>query len=217
MTIKQRILAGFGSVMIFVIIMGGWSAVVMHSIQDGIERYGLAADRADDGREVEGLVTRIKVPVNQWLRSTNKTFVGLADIQIAELSKLLTRLDAEIRDPNRRTLVANLLRARDAYIEHWTGMQSRTAEIIEAYAADDTLTSDINQTLTTGLRDDVVADAAARDGLVRAAIAFARADAQFLRFRASEDPMGNQAAMDQRIQDFGTSASGVMTLGCHDA
>jgi hypothetical protein len=36
--------------------------------------------------EVEGLVTRIKVPVNQWLRSLDSNFAHVADEQTGALS-----------------------------------------------------------------------------------------------------------------------------------
>src|SRR5450631_260967 len=121
MTIRQQIVFGFGAVMALVAVMGGLSTILMHEIQHDIQSYGQAADRADDGREVEGLVTRIKVPINQWLRSLDANFVRLAEDQIGSLSKLLTRLDAEVKEPTRRTITLDVMRARDAYIEHWKG------------------------------------------------------------------------------------------------
>src|SRR5208282_5355124 len=131
MTIKQRILFGFGGVMALVVIMGGLSTFLMGEIQSGVQRYGLAADAADDGRELEGLVTRIKVPVNQWLRGFDPKFILLADEQIAGLSKLLARLDATVSDPARRAIVGALIRARDGYNEHWQGIHTRAAQIAE--------------------------------------------------------------------------------------
>src|SRR5580704_16019622 len=101
MTIRQQIVFGFGAVMILVAVMGGLSTILMGTIQNDIQGYGQAADRADDGREVEGLVTRIKVPVNQWLRSLDANFAHLADEQIVTLSNLLVRLDADVRDSAR--------------------------------------------------------------------------------------------------------------------
>jgi CHASE3 domain sensor protein len=138
-SIRQQIVYGFGAVMVLVAVMGGLSTVLMETIQSDIQRYGQAADRADDGREVEGLVTRIKVPVNQWLRSLDSNFAHLADEQIVTLSTLLSRLETSVKDPTRRAIVADLLRARDGYSEHWKGIQSRAAQISEAYNADDAL------------------------------------------------------------------------------
>jgi len=196
MTIRQQIVFGFGAVMALVAVMGGMSAILMDQIQNDIQGYGRAADRADDGREVEGLVTRVKVPVNQWLRSLDTNFVKLADDQIAALSTLLTRLDADVTDPARRAITADLSRARDGYTEHWKGIQARAGQITEGYAADDTLAAAIGQSMAASLRDAAIAEPGSRDGLAVAALAFAAADAQFLRFRASENPKSLAASLD---------------------
>jgi methyl-accepting chemotaxis protein len=204
MTIRQQIVFGFGAVMVLVAVMGGLSTVLMDTIQNDIQRYGQAADRADDGREVEGLVTRIKVPVNQWLRSLDANFAHLADEQIVALSNLLTRLGADMKDPTSQAIVADLLRARDSYTEHWKGMQARAAQISEGYGADNALAASINQTLVSSLHganptDGSVTDPASRDRIATAAIDFAAADAQFLRFRASENPQALTASLNGLI------------------
>ncbi len=213
MSIRQRIIYGFGAVMALVAVMGGLSAFLITGIHNDIQRYGRAADRADDGREVEGLVTRIKVPVNQWLRSLDPNFVKLADGQIEVLTKTLARLDTEVQDPARRAIVTELARTREGYVEHWRGMQSQAAQIVAAYAADDVTAGSIGKALAGSLRDTAIIDPVSRDEFARAAIAFGEADARFIRFRASESAGLLQAALD----GLTTVAKGLAAVGEADA
>jgi hypothetical protein len=123
-----------------------------------------------------------------------------------------------VKDVSRKAIVADLLRVRDDYVEHWKGMQARAARISDAYKTNDALAASINQTFTGSLQGATanvtgLTDAASREHLAAAAIDFAAADAQFLRFRASE----NQQALAASLAGLTGVARQLTALAAQDA
>ena len=177
MTTKAWIRLGFGLVTLLVLATGGIGALLMHQVETRAAGYGAAATFSEQGREAEAMVARIKVPVNQWLRSEAEQFVRLVDINVAEFETLLGTLAAAPLPASSRPIVADLRTALTGYTTHWRGMQERA-------------------TALRGLFERAEAQLAAL--LARAiepqtAAGLLRIQAEFLRFRAGDAERLEQA------------------------
>jgi methyl-accepting chemotaxis protein len=190
LSIRTRVFAGFG---LLLAILAG-SAVLNGSAVRNIvaqsHAYDVAAAERSSAVEMDLQTQRIRVRVNQWLRSMNPQFAQQATSLLAHYQELIAHAKEIAPTGAARALADNIARPTNLYTTSWGVVQTLYADEIKLYA--DRIDAPAERILATmtKLRDGAMAQdtpqvsqllATARDSF---AAAFTRAS----HFRAAPKP-----------------------------
>ncbi|NEU15015.1 methyl-accepting chemotaxis protein [Methylobacterium sp. BTF04] len=149
-----------------------------------------ALDRKGQAIEMDLLTQKIRVRVNQWLRSFNPDFAKQADAYLVEYSSAVSKIKGDITIEADQKAIQTVEKAAHAYTVSWKIVQDLYAEEARLYA-------DGIETVSDKLRADlaVVRDAEAERGaggayylVVGARDAFSTALNTAMRYRSSSKP-----------------------------
>jgi methyl-accepting chemotaxis protein len=134
LTIKARIFSGFSLLLLMLAISTGVSSVLIGRINTQSDVYGAAQAHAALAKDIDLTMTKVRVRVNQWLRSLNPAFAKQADELLAEDVALVAKAASNARSDEERKIVEQMDTALKAYIASWGVVQSIYADEAKIHA-----------------------------------------------------------------------------------
>ncbi|GIL40891.1 methyl-accepting chemotaxis protein [Roseiterribacter gracilis] len=183
LTLKGRIFGGFGIVLLLLAITGAFSVMMVNRIQDGVDGFKTAQGQVSDLKSIDLVSQKVRVTVNQWLRSLNPDFAKLSDGNLAQLRDLVAAAQ-KTANPEAKTLLTQLQGAIADYTKDWVDHQKLATESVTFFAKS---ISDDGIRIEKAFGELGNAARQARDpgaaALATAAIEFTRAEADVVRQR----------------------------------
>ncbi len=133
-SVGARVLVGFGLVLLMLFVSAGVSAVLIRGIGTDTNAYQHALDRRTQATDIDLVMQKVRVRVNQWLRSMNPDFAKQADDLLAQNVANIATGKAQVATDKERTIVADIDRALTAYIASWQVIQGLYADEAKLYA-----------------------------------------------------------------------------------
>ena len=133
-SIKARILLGFGIILLMLIVSAAVSSRLIGGIDTHFDEFRLALDRRTQAETIDLVMQQTRVRVNQWLRSLNPAFAKQADELLDQSITLLDKAKASAATDKERQIVATINTALTAYIKSWHVIQDLYAQSAKVYA-----------------------------------------------------------------------------------
>ncbi len=133
-SVKFRILLGFGLVLLMLLMSAGVSSFLIGRIESNVGDFSLALDRKFAASDMDLVMTQVRVRVNQWLRSLNPDFSKKADELLAQSVTLVAKASAGAVSDTEKETAAKVDHALKAYIESWHVIQSLYTDEAKLYA-----------------------------------------------------------------------------------
>src|ERR1700722_11584624 len=133
-SVKFRILLGFGLVLLMLLMSAGVSSFLISRINNNVSEFSGALGRKFAGSEMDLAMTKVRVRVNQWLRSLNPDFAKQADQLLAQSGELVAKVSAGTVTDTEKDNAAKVDRALKAYIESWHVIQGLYTDEAKLYA-----------------------------------------------------------------------------------
>jgi methyl-accepting chemotaxis protein len=170
-SVKGRIILGFGVVMALLIAATIANLTLVSGISTDFDRFQSALDRKSRAVDIDLVMQKVRVRVNQWLRSPGTaSFAQQADQLLAQDLGLMADAEKTIKTETEKQTLAEMDRALKAYIESWHVIQGLYADEAKIYEDRVIAPSAAIRTNLAKLRDDDALDqstsrliAAARD------------------------------------------------------
>src|ERR1700761_4833636 len=93
-SVKFRILLGFGFVLAMLLLSAGISSILITRINSNVSEFSGALDRKFAANDMDLAMTQVRVRVNQWLRSLNPDFAKDADKLLDQSVGLVAKASA---------------------------------------------------------------------------------------------------------------------------
>ena len=133
-SIKGRVLIGFGVLLSMLVVSTCINLVLLSGIKSDVTTFRSTLDRKAEAVDMDLLMQKVRVRVNQWLRSFNPTFASQADDLLKQDVVLVKAMaDHAISDKEKQT-VADIDRALQGYIESWRVIRGFYADEADLYA-----------------------------------------------------------------------------------
>ncbi len=217
-SVKARILLGFGLVLFMLIASAVVSSILISGIDTHFGEFRQALDRKSQADTIDLVMQQTRVRVNQWLRSLNPAFSKQADELLERSIGLLAQAKASAATDKERKIVGDIDTALTAYIKSWHVIQDLYAEEGKIYAEKiDAPGAGIRSALAT-VRDAEAAQnavetsrlvAEARDGFMTAEAAAAHYHATL----SKDDATKLQAAITGALASLGKAAPAIGDSG----
>ena len=197
-TVRGQILAGFGAVILLLLISSGINLVSLTAIDGKFSQLLSDIEQRSAAVEIDLVMTKVRVRVNQWLRSLNPDFAKQADALLAQEVILVAKAAQSTASAREKEIVAGIAATLDAYMVSWRVVQRMYADEATAYT-DRVATPGSEFRAMLGRLRDAEAPTASRL-IAQAGDAFATAENAIQRYRASlaaadADRVSTSAAM----------------------
>ena len=133
-SVKARILLGFGLVLFMLVASAVVSSILISGIDTHFGDFGQALDRKSQADAIDLAMQKTRVRVNQWLRSLNPTFAHQADELLERSVGLLAAAKSAAATEKERNIVGDIDVALTAYIKSWHVIQDLYGEEAKIYA-----------------------------------------------------------------------------------
>ena len=133
-SVKFRILLGFGLVLLMLLMSAGVSSFLISRINNNVSEFSGALDRKFAAGDMDLAMTKVRVRVNQWLRSLNPDFAKQADQLLVQSGELVATVSAGTVTDTEKDNAAKVDRALKAYIESWHVIQGLYTDEAKLYA-----------------------------------------------------------------------------------
>ena len=189
-SIKAKIYLAFGFLVSLLIAVSGTTWLTNRNSEHQVSELLTALHDKGEAVEMDLLTQKIRVRVNQWLRSLNPNFAKQADGHLAEHAALVTKAKSEARDERELATIQRVETAARAYTVSWKVVQ-------DLYAAEAQIFAEGIDAPSARIRADfaTIRDAGASRGagpayhqIIEARDAFGNAANLALRYRASLKP-----------------------------
>jgi methyl-accepting chemotaxis protein len=127
-SIKGRIVLGFGTMMMVLIAATVVNVALVSGISTDFDRFRSALNRKSQAVDIDLVMQKVRVPVNQWLRSMSPEFAKQADEMLAQGRALIAEAAKSARTDKEKQTVDEMGRALRAYMESWRVIQSFYAD-----------------------------------------------------------------------------------------
>jgi methyl-accepting chemotaxis protein len=134
LSIKARIFAGFSLLLLMLAISTGVSSVLIGRIDTQSDLYSGAQGHAALAKDIDLTMTKVRVRVNQWLRSINPAFAKQADELLAEDVALVAKAAGNVKSEEERKIIGQMDTALKAYIASWGVVQQIYADEAKLHA-----------------------------------------------------------------------------------
>lgn len=119
-SVKGRIILGFGVVMALLIAATIVNVTLVSSISSDFDQFQGALRRKSRAVEIDLVMQKVRVRVNQWLRSPgSESFAQQADQLLAQDMALMSEAEKNAKTEKERQTLGEMDRALKAYIESW--------------------------------------------------------------------------------------------------
>jgi hypothetical protein len=116
-SVKSRILFGFGIVMALLVAATIANLTLISGVSFGFDQFQAALNRKTQAIDIDLVMTKVRVRVNQWLRSPgNVTFAKQADELLAQDIALLAEAAKTAKTEKEKQTLAKMDAALKAYI-----------------------------------------------------------------------------------------------------
>ena len=132
-SLKTRVFAGFGAVLLIMVISSCVSMALLGRADRGFTTFRSALDRRDQAVAIDLTMQKVRVRVNQWLRSGNANFVSQADELLLEAGTLAQGATSRARTDKERRYAAAIANALSAYVVSWHVIQDLYANEAALY------------------------------------------------------------------------------------
>ena len=214
-SVKSRILLGFGLVLAILSASAASNWVLNRDIDAHFRELTAAVDEKSRAVDMDLLTQKVRVRVNQWLRSMNPDFARQADELLRQQTALIAKADAVAVPGKVKDTLGLVDRALKAYVVSWGVVQALYAEEAKIYADGLDAPGAVIRAEMAEARDAEADQAflAASRLMSVARDDFATAEALALRYRMSlkpEDAARVTAAVDRSLAAVQQSSSNPM-------
>src|SRR6201999_656747 len=123
-SVKGRIILGFGVVMALLIAATIVNVTLVSSIGSDFDQFQAALNRKSRAVDIDLVMQKVRVRVNQWLRSPgNESFALQANQLLTQATALMTEARNNAKTEKERQTLGEMDRALKAYIESWHVIQ----------------------------------------------------------------------------------------------
>jgi methyl-accepting chemotaxis protein len=133
-SIKSRVFFGFGLVLLMLVALAGFSAVLIRGIDSNFRLSQSSVNQKSLATDMDLVMQKVRVRVNQWLRSMNPDFARDADLLLKQDVEIVSKGAAQATTDKEKAIVAEIDRALKAYIVSWRVVQDMYAEEAKLYA-----------------------------------------------------------------------------------
>ncbi|HEY4164241.1 MAG TPA: methyl-accepting chemotaxis protein [Dongiaceae bacterium] len=133
-SVKFRIFLGFGLILLMLLVSTAVSSILISRIDNNVTEFSLALDRKFQATDMDLVMQKVRVRVNQWLRSMNPDFVKQADEFLEQAVAMVAKAGTNAQSDSERKTVADVDRALKAYIVSWHVIQGLYADEAKLYA-----------------------------------------------------------------------------------
>ncbi len=130
---KVRVLGGFGIVLLMLVISAAVSDGLVRQIDNQFLAYRASITQSDAAGQTELVMTKVRVRVNQWMRSFNPAFAKDADELLRQEAKLIADAKATAQAEDARIL-DDMQTHLEAYVTSWKVVQGLYADEARLYA-----------------------------------------------------------------------------------
>ena len=159
-SIKGRIVVGFGVVLVLLIAAMAANVVLVLGIGGDFNQFQSALSRKSQAVDIDLVMQKVRVRVNQWLRSPGPNFAKQADDLLAQDVALLAEAEKNVRTDKEKQTIAEMDKALKAYIESWHVIQGLYADEAKIYEERVIAPAASIRAGLAKLRDDDLIDAA---------------------------------------------------------
>jgi methyl-accepting chemotaxis protein len=159
-SVKGRIVVGFGVVLVLLITAMAANVVLVLGIGGDFNQFQSALSRKSHAVDIDLVMQKVRVRVNQWLRSPGPNFAKQADDLLAQDVALMAEAEKNVRTDKEKQTIAEMDKALKAYIESWHVIQGLYADEAKIYEERMIAPSAAIRTDLAKLRDDDLIDAA---------------------------------------------------------
>jgi methyl-accepting chemotaxis protein len=133
-SVKGRIILGFGVVMALLIAATIVNVTLVSSISSDFDQFQGALSRKSGAVDIDLVMQKVRVRVNQWLRSPgSESFAQQADQLLAQDMALMAEAEKNVKTAKERQAFGEMDRALKAYIESWHVIQGLYADEAKIY------------------------------------------------------------------------------------
>lgn len=158
-SVKGRIVVGFGVVIALLIAATIADLILVSGISSDFDQFQSAFNRKSRAVDIDLVMTKVRVRVNQWLRSPGTaSFAQQADQLLAQDLALMAEAEKSVKTEKEKQTLAEMDRALKAYIESWHVIQGLYAEEAKVYEEQLIAPSAAIRSNLAKLRDDDALD-----------------------------------------------------------
>jgi methyl-accepting chemotaxis protein len=133
-SVKGRIVVGFGVVIALLIAATIADLTLVSGISSDFDQFQSALNRKSRAVDIDLVMTKVRVRVNQWLRSPgNAGFAQQADQLLAQDIALMAEAEKSLKTEKEKQTLGEMDRALKAYIESWHVIQGLYADEAKVY------------------------------------------------------------------------------------
>ncbi|MGD0635772.1 MAG: methyl-accepting chemotaxis protein [Beijerinckiaceae bacterium] len=133
-SLKSRILLAFGAIMAMLIVSTLINVTLLSGVGSDVAAFRSTLDGKSQAVDIDLTMQKVRVRVNQWLRSMNPTFAHQADELLATDAALIAKTASNVRSDKQKQVLADIDQALTAYIESWRVIQGIYAEEAKIYS-----------------------------------------------------------------------------------
>ena len=210
-SVKARISVGFGLILLLLVAATIVNATLVSGISSDFDQFKAALGRKSQAVDIDLVMTKVRVRVNQWLRSMNPDFAKQADELLSQDVALVAQAVTAARTEKEKATVGDMNHALQAYIESWRVIQGLYADEARVYAERIIASGPAIRTDLAKLRDDETLDPQIAHSFVKARDDFMAAESLALQYRASlkaDDAAKLNAAISSCLAALDRGASG---------
>jgi methyl-accepting chemotaxis protein len=132
-SVKGRIILGFGIIMMMLIAATVVNVTLVSGISTDFDQFQAALNRKSQAADIDLTMQKVRVRVNQWLRSMNPDFVKQADQHLAKDVALMAQAMKNAKTDKEKQTLDEMNLALRAYIESWGVIQGLYADEAKIY------------------------------------------------------------------------------------
>ncbi len=133
-SVKFRVFGGFGLVLLMLVALAGFSAMLIRGIDQDFRQSQSIANQKSLATDMDLVMQKVRVRVNQWLRSMNPDFAHQADELLKQDVAIVAKVEAQATTDKEKAIIADVDRALKGYIASWLVIQGLYAEETRLYA-----------------------------------------------------------------------------------
>ena len=133
-SVRLRVFLGFGLVLLMLAALAGFSVVLIRGIEGDFRVSQSIVNEKSMATDMDLVMQKVRVRVNQWLRSLNPDFARQADELLKQDVAIVGKMAGLVTTDKERKIVGDVDRALKGYMESWVVIQGMYAEEAKFYA-----------------------------------------------------------------------------------
>jgi methyl-accepting chemotaxis protein len=187
-SVRARIFLGFGVIILLLVAAAALNVTLVSGISNDFNQFRAANGRKSQAIEIDLVMTKVRVRVNQWLRSLNPDFAKQADELLTTDVALVAEAAKTAQTEMERKTIAEMSSALQACIESWHVIQKIYAEEAGIYKERIIAPGAGIRTSLAALRDDAMLEHSVSRVVGEARDNFMAAESFALQYRVSPNP-----------------------------